>query len=95
MTLPSNVPSGQPLIASARLVRTGGVPVAGQAVTLTQTGVATFVAQKAVTDAAGIARMPVIGSRVRPLTVYASFAGSPTLAASKGSASRVSSPKTW
>jgi len=93
VTLPSFVLPGRPLIASARLVRAGGVPVAGQVVTFTQTGISLFVVRKAVTDAAGIARMTIIASRVGPLTVSASFAGSPTLAASKGSASRI--VRTW
>jgi nucleoid DNA-binding protein len=89
VTLPKVLPAGRSFVASARLVRTGGVPVAGQVVTFTQTGIFTFAARQAVTDATGTARMTMFGPRVGPLTVNACFAGSPTLAASKATVSRV------
>ena len=83
VTLPKAVSPSRAFTASARLVRTGGVPIAGQVVTFTQTGVGTFATRKALTDATGTARMTMVTPVYGRMTVNASFAGSTTLAPSK------------
>ena len=88
VTMPKAVPNGHLFTASARLLRSG-VPVAGQWVTFTQFGEVTVSPRKALTNAAGIARITNAAPWWGLVTVNASFAGTGTLAPSKGAASKM------
>ena len=87
VTLPKVINNGWLFNTSARLVRSGGVPVAGQVVTFTLTGT-TKATRKAVTDRTGTARVSLPAPWYGRMTVNASFPGSRTLAPSKAAASR-------